>query len=182
MLNSSEVGKRLQLEHKTVRSYTALLETVFLVRTVQAWRPSIGSRESATPKLYVVDSGLLAHLLGANETRLADDDQLTGKILENFVTMEVIEHLEWADTDATIYHYRNQNDEVDVTLEDRTGDLGCIGLKAAATIRERDWKPIEKIRDARRDRFKAGFVIYAGDRRIPLSDRLWAVPVSGLWA
>src|SRR3954451_8904673 len=30
LLNSSEVGKRLQLEHKTVRSYTTLLETVFL--------------------------------------------------------------------------------------------------------------------------------------------------------
>ncbi len=184
LLNSSEAGKRLQLEHKTVRSYTTLLETVFLVRTVPAWRPSIGSRESATPKVFIVDSGLLAHLLGANETRLAGDDQLTGKVLENFVTMEVMRHLEWADADANanLYHYRNNNDEVDVVLEDRSGDIACIEVKAAATIRERDWRPLAKLRDARKGRFRAGFVIYAGAQTVPLGDRLWAVPVSGLWA
>lgn len=182
LLNSSEVSRRLRLEHKTVRSYTALLETVFLVKTVPAWRPSIGSRESATPKVYVVDSGLLACLLGANEARLAEDDQVTGKVLENFVTMEVMKHLEWADADATLYHYRSQNDEVDVVLENRSGDLACVEVKSTATIRERDWKALAKLRDARSPQFKAGFVIYAGDRTIPLGDRLWAVPVSGLWA
>ena len=30
--------------------------------------------------------------------------------------------------------------------------------------------------------FKAGVVIYAGEQTIPLGDRLWAVPYSGLWA
>ncbi len=182
LLNLTEFGGRLGLDHKTVGSYTKLLETVFLVKTVQAWRPSIGSRESATPKVYVTDSGLLTHLLGANEKRLAEDDQLTGKVLENFVTMEIMRHMEWAEANARLYHYRHQSDEVDVVLEDGSGDLACVEVKSAATIRERDWRPLAKIRDARSERFKAGFVIYAGDRTLPLGDRLWAVPVSGLWA
>lgn len=182
LLNSNEVSKRLGLEHTTVRSYTKLLETVFLVKTVQAWRPSIASRESSTPKVYVVDSGLLTHLLGANETRLGEDDQLTGKVLENFVTMEIMKHLDWADTDAKLYHYRLDNGEVDVVLEDRAGNLGCVEIKCTATLRERDWRQMAKIRDARNRQFKAGFVIYAGDQTLPLGDRLWAVPISGLWA
>jgi uncharacterized protein len=182
LLNSTEVSGRLGLEHKTVRSYTQLLETVFLVKTLQAWRPSIGSRESSTPKVYIVDSGLLAHLLGADEKRLAADDQLTGKVLENFVTMEVAKHLEWAESDAKQYHYRLHNDEVDVVLENRAGDIGCIEVKCAATIRERDWAQLAKIRDARAEQFKAGFVVYTGAQTVPLGDRLWAVPVSGLWA
>jgi predicted AAA+ superfamily ATPase len=182
LLNSSEVGRRLGLDHKTVRAYTALLETIFLVRTVPAWRPSIGSRESTTPKVYVVDSGLLAYLLGANEKRLAEDDQLTGSVLENFVMMEVTRHLEWAQTAASLYHYRSQHDEVDVVLEDRAGGLACIEVKATATIRGRDWRALAKLRDSSKGAFKAGFLIYSGEQTVPLGDRLWAVPVSGLWA
>jgi uncharacterized protein len=181
LLNSNEVSKRLSLEHKTVRAYTGLLETVFLARVLPAWRPSIGSREGATPKIYIVDSGLLAHLLGANEKRLAEDDQLTGKVLENFVTMEVMKHLEWAEMDANLYHYRQKEEEVDIILEDRSGALGCIEVKSAASLREKDWRQIAKIRDARSNRFKAGFVVYTGDQTVPLVDRIWAVPISGLW-
>jgi len=45
----------------------------------------------------MVDSGLLAHLLGADERRIAGDDQVTGKLLENFVVTEVLKHATGAD-------------------------------------------------------------------------------------
>jgi len=182
LLNSSEIGKRLQLEHKTVRSYTTLLETVFLVKTLPAWRPSIGARESTTRKIYVVDSGLLAHLLGADPKRLAGDARITGMVLENFVAMEVLKHLELATTAAGLFHYRTGNDEVDIILEDRSGAIACIEVKAAATLRERDWRPMAKIRDARSEDFRAGFLVHPGSQTVPLGDRLWAVPISALWA
>ena len=195
LLNSSDVGKRLQLEHKTVRSYTTLLETVFLVKTLPAWRPSIGARESTTRKVYIVDSGLLAHLLGADAKRLGEDERVTGMALENFVAMEVMKqaagepgaskamkHLEWASTDAGLFHYRTGNDEIDLVLEDRSGAIACLEVKAAATVRERDWRPMAKIRDARSEDFRAGFLIHAGAQTVPLGDRLWAVPISALWA
>ncbi|MEA2364763.1 MAG: hypothetical protein QOE69_1423 [Thermoleophilaceae bacterium] len=41
---------------------------------------------------------------------------------------------------------------------------------------------MERLRDARRSRFKAGIVVYAGEQTLPLTDRLWAVPISALWA
>lgn len=181
LLNSAKLGSQLGLDHKTIRSYIELLETVFLVKTLPAWRPSIGSREGATAKTYLVDSGLLLHLLGAEKSRLAKDEQLTGKVLENFVTMELMRHLEWAATEANVYHYRRKQDEVDMVLESRSGDLACVEVKAAASVRERDWRSMAKIRDARSRRFRAGFLIYAGEQTVPIGDRLWAVPISGLW-
>lgn len=177
-----EVSRRLDIEHRTVKAYVQLLETVFLVKTLPAWRPSIGSRESATPKIYIVDSGLLLHLLGANRQRLAEDDQVTGKALESFVVMEVIKHLEWAETDARLHHFREQDNEIDLVAEDRSGSLVCIEVKSAASVGARDWRQLEKIRDARDDRFVAGVLLYTGEQTVPLGDRLWAVPVSGLWA
>lgn len=181
LINSSEISRRLELEHKTVRSYISLLETVFLVQTIPAWRPSIGSRESAKPKAYVVDSGLLAHLLGADKKRLVEDHELIGKVLENFVMMEVMKHSDWAQTRARLYHYRTQYDEIDIVLEDRAGAFACAEVKASATVRDRDWRSLRKVRDSLGKKFRAGFLFYTGDQTIPLGDRLWAVPISGLW-
>jgi uncharacterized protein len=39
-----------------------------------------------------------------------------------------------------------------------------------------------KIRDARSKDFRAGPLIHAGAQTVPLGDRLWAVPISALWA
>lgn len=180
--SAHNVARSLGLAHDTVRGYTRLLETVFLIRTVRAWRPGIGSREIQAPKVYMVDSGLLANLLGANTERVANDDQLTGKLLENFVAMEVARHLDWAETPATQFHYRDRNAEIDIVLEANSGDIAAIEVKASATPNARDWRALAKLRDARGAVFRAGILFYTGERTIPLGDRLWAVPVSGLWS
>jgi uncharacterized protein len=80
-------------------------------------------------------------LLGADPKRLGEDERVTGMALENFVAMEVMKHLEWARTDAGLFHYRTGNDEIDLVLEDRSGAIACLEVKAAATVRERDWRP-----------------------------------------
>ena len=181
LLSYRKVAEKLDLSHETVREYVGLLQTLFLVKTLPAWRPGIGAREVQTPKAYLLDSGLLAHLLGADERRIANDDQVTGKLLENFVVTEMLKHLDWAATDATPYHYRQREDEVDLVLESRAGNVVAVEVKAAASLRSRDWQPMQKLRDARQARFKAGIVVYAGEQTLPLTDRLWALPISALW-
>jgi len=181
ILNYQTLADRLQLNHATVKSYVQLLETVFLVYRVPAWRPGLGAREVQSPKLAVVDSGLLAHLLGADEERVRHDDQVTGKVLENFVTMEVVKHLQSAAVDARIHHYRDGRDEVDIVLEDRAGRVVAIEVKASATVDGATTRALTKLRERAGERFTAGVVLYTGRQTVPLGDRLWAVPVSGLW-
>lgn len=182
IFNSRNLARSLAIAHETVATYTRLLETLFLVRRLPAWRPGLGPREIHAPKIYLVDSGLLAHLLGANEVRIATDDQVTGKILENFVAMEVLKHADWAQTNTRQYHWRDGRDEVDIVLESRSGEIAAIEVKAAATLDTRDSRPMVKLRDRRRDSFVAGVVLYTGQQTVPLGDRVWAMPISGLWA
>jgi predicted AAA+ superfamily ATPase len=61
LLNSSEVGKRLQLEHKTVRSYTTLLETS------TTWSSRTRTRRLRIPKYLRSSCGHegLTELLGS---------------------------------------------------------------------------------------------------------------------
>ena len=37
------------------------------------------------------------------------------------------------------------------------------------------------LRDKLGERFKAGVVVYSGEHTLPIDDRIWAVPISGLW-
>lgn len=182
LLSYRKVADKLDLDHKTVKEYVRLLQTVFLLAITPAWRPGIANREVQSPKSYLVDSGLLAHLLGADESRIATDDQVTGKVLENFVVTEVLKHREWADVRTTAHHYRRRDEEIDMVLESRSGDIACVEVKATASLRSRDWRAMEKLRDARGESFRAGAVIYTGEQTLPLGNRLWAVPVSGLWS
>ncbi len=129
----------------------------------------------------MTDSGLLCHLLGADTSRLADDDQVTGKALENFVAMEVARHADWAQTDARLFHYRSGRREIDLVLESRSGEIVCVEVKAAASFGARDWRAMAALRDERGERFRSGVLLYAGERTLPLGDRLWAVPISALW-
>jgi uncharacterized protein len=182
LLSYRAIARRLDLNHETVKSYVGLLEQMFLTRRLQAWRPGIGAREIQKPKVYIVDTGLLAHLLGADDQRIGDDDQVTGKIVENFVAMELIKHAEWAAQPVRAYHYQREREDVDVVLEWNDGSIAAIEVKSRATVRQDDWKWVAKLRDDREQRFRAGVLVYTGAQTVPLGDRLWAVPLSGLWA
>ncbi len=164
-----------------MREYVGLMQTVFLVRLLPAWRPGLSARETHAPKAYLVDSGLLAHLLGADEHRIARDDQVTGKVLENFVVTELLKHADWAETNTRAYHYRQRAGEIDLVLENRTGEIVAVEVKAASSVSRADLRPMEKLRAATGARFQAGVVLCAGPRTTPLGDRLWAMPISGLW-
>jgi predicted AAA+ superfamily ATPase len=179
----SNVAGELRIDDETVVSYTKLLETIFVVKRIQAWRPGIGSREIQHEKIYVVDSGLMAYLLGAGEERIARDDQITGKILENFVAMEVLRLSETSEAEPRQYHYRQHKGryEVDIVLETLAGGIAGIEVKAAATVKPDDYGGLAKLRDARGSSFVAGVVLYTGASTKPLGDRLWAVPLSALW-
>jgi predicted AAA+ superfamily ATPase len=181
VLSYRAIATKLDLTHDTVREYISLLQTIFLVRLLPAWRPGIGARETQAPKAYLIDSGLLSHLLGADTQRIATDDQVTGKILENFAVIEVLKHADWADVETVAYHYRLRSEEIDLVLESRNAEIVAIEVKAASSVGRRDLKTMESLRNARGERFKAGVVLYSGAQTIPLGDRLWAVPLSGLW-
>ena len=182
LLSYRKVGAQLDMHHATVQSYVALLEQMFLVKRLPAWRPGLGAREAATPKLYVCDSGLLASLLGADANRIATDDQVTGKLCETFVVGELMRHASWSQQQPRIFHYQRDREDVDVILENNRGEVVGVEVKAAASLRQSDWKWLKKLADARGESFKAGLVVYAGEQTIPLGARLHAMPYRGFWA
>ena len=182
VLSYRSVGRRLEMHHDTVQAYVTLLEQMFLLQRLPAWRPGLGARERSRPKAYICDPGMLAYLLGADVERIERDDQVTGRACETLVAAELLKHASWAHAAVRVHHYQREREDIDFVLENRAGEIAAIEVKASASLRSSDWKWLAALRDARSERFKGGIVIYSGEQTIPLGDRLWAVPYAGLWA
>jgi hypothetical protein len=181
VLVTDRLGQRVGLSARTIRSYVGLLETVFAVRAIPAWRPGIAVRERLAPKLFFADTGLLAHLLGADAERTVADPRLTGMLYESFVASELVKQLAWTERHADLYHYRRERQEVDFVLEARDGTVVAIEAKAGASLGAGDRRGLVQLRDALGDRFRAGVLMHTGADTVPLGERLWALPVSALW-
>lgn len=182
LLNFAQLAGQVGLDDKTARRYIGLFENLFLVRRIEPWFRNPLKRLVKTPKLLFLDSGLMAALTGLSAERIAKDRALFGALLETFVANEILRLVTWSDVQPTIHHYRDKDqDEVDILLENDAGDMVGLEVKAAATVNAADFKGLRKVAVATGSAFKAGWVLYDGDKVLPFGDRFTAVPLSCLW-
>lgn len=183
LLNYADIARSLMIPQTTLKRYLSLLEMTFLVRLLPAWYANVGKRLAKSPKLLLSDTGLMLHLLAVDAVRLRSDRTLLGHVLENFAAMELIKQLGWSRKKCGLFHFRtNTGSEADLVLEDTSGRLAGIEVKAGATVERKDFRGIESLADAVGDRFVRGVVLYAGEESVPFSNRLLALPFQELWA
>ena len=162
--------------------YTGVLEQMYLLKRIEAWGRNRLKRVVKTPKLQFIDAGLLATLLDLGATEVQQDRSRFGKILETFVYGELLKHNSAAEGDYNLLYYRDLDMlEVDVVIENASGHLIGVEVKASATVNAGDLRGLKKLASAAGDLFKMGVLLYDGTETIPLGDGLWAAPLSTLW-
>lgn len=183
-VNVSDLGRELTLPAPTLRRYLPLLETIYLHHLLPAWSRNLTAKVVHRPKLHLIDSGLMAHLVGADPAGLSRPTSVqAGPLLESFVAGEIARQLTWSASDATLYHWRDRNgSEVDLVIEATDGTVAGIEVKAAVDVDESDFRGLRTLRDRLGDQFRCGIVVHCGDRSRPFGPKLYAVPVSAIWA
>jgi predicted AAA+ superfamily ATPase len=183
LTNFTQIGGQLGLDDKTTRKYTGILEQLFLVQRVSPWFHNRLSRLVKTPKLHFLDSGLLAAMLGLNAEKIARDRTALGAPLETFVFSEIMKQIHWSGQRYTVSHYRDKDqDEVDIVIEDDSGAMVGVEVKASATVRTNDFKGIRKLQNICGDKLKLGVVLYDGTVTVPFGNGLFAAPIASLWS
>lgn len=176
VLTVTRLSSDLGISSGTVRTYLTILETVFAIKRVPAYASSQLTRATGAPKISFVDSGLASYLVGGLRTTSE------GALLESFVLGELGRQLTWCDPVVQLFHYRDRDQhEVDAVLEDLSGRVVAVEVKASTTVRSDDFRGLRLLRDRLGDRFVAGFVLFCGADRLSFGDRLGCLPVSALW-
>lgn len=180
--NYSKVGSLLDMNYLTTQKYTGILEQLFLIYTLPPWHTNQLKRLIKTPKLHFLDSGLLAALQDINLEKLKSNRSLFGSLLETFVFTELLKLSSWNDRRFEFSHFRDkQKNEVDIVIQNRSGQIVGIEVKASATVTNKDFSGLRKLADAHPKAFVLGLVLYDHDQTIPFGDRLLAAPISALW-
>ncbi len=183
LVNFTELGRKLGLDHLTIKKYLTLLEQLFLVEQLPAWHSNEYKRLVKTPKLHSVDTGLMCAARGLNRDRLLKQPGDFGLLMESFVYNELRKQAVWVQEPLNFYHYRDKDKvNVDVIIENAMGDCFAIEVKAAATISTKDFTGLKRFQSVASDRFKIGILLYDGDHTTAFGDDLYAVPLGALWA
>lgn len=182
LLNYSDLSRGLSLPQTTLKRYFALLETTFLVALIPAWSSNQGLRLTKAAKIMIGDTGLAAHLAGADLERLRSDGHLRGTLLENFVAVELLKQASWSKLQTRLHHYRTPSGrEVDLVLEDAAGRLVGIEVKSSSAVSSDDFGGLRSLRDAVGDRFVRGVVLHDGSEVVTFEKGLVAMPFAALW-
>jgi predicted AAA+ superfamily ATPase len=182
LINHSSFGAALGLSSVTAQKYVAILERLFLVRTLVPWSNNRLSRLVKTPKLHFLDTGLLAALREDEAEALRANKMRFGALLESFVVSELLKLASWSDRRLSFSHYRTKDQsEVDIVMEDRRGRIVGIEIKASATVKSEDFRGLRQLKEAVGERFVRGLVLHDHDRVTPFGEKLHAAPISVLW-
>ena len=166
--NAADPARSLGVSEPTVRRYLDLLTNVFMVRQLQPWHENLGKRQIKAPKVYFRDSGLLHQMLGILNPRDLAMHPKYGASWEGFVIEET---LKVTRPDEFYFWGTHQGAELDL-LVFKNGRRFGIEIKRADAPTMTPSMRIA-LSDLKLDHLS---VVYPGDTRYQLADRISVVP------
>jgi predicted AAA+ superfamily ATPase len=174
LLNASNLARALSISVQTVTRYIDLLVDLMLVRRLQPYHSNVGKRLVKSPKTYVRDSGITHSLLGIRTLDALFGNPIVGASWEGFVLENLLSALPWR---VQPFFYRTAaGAELDLVLEMPDGRRWAIEIKRGLAPKL-DKGFHNACEDIGPDR---AFVVYAGDERYPISDKVEAVSLAAL--
>jgi len=125
---------------------------------------------------------ILESLLGLDAATIHGEHDKMGPLLETFVLQELKRQASGQSDHLSFFHFRDRDDfDVDIVIERGTEEIAGVEVKAAASVAERDFRGLRKLKDVAGNRFACGVVLYDGEAGIDFGDGLYAVPLRSLW-
>lgn len=186
LLNIANAAQDVDINPRTAEKYTRLLELLFFIFRLPAWKKT-DSGPVSRPKLHLVDSGVGSRILRLTAERTPGYDPLFetsfGHLLESFVVSEVRKAVSWLDEPFKIGYWRNRaRVEVDLVLENlNSGTVIGLEVKSSSRVSKNDIKGLRSLQQELGSRFQTGILLYTGDMPYRLGEDIYAVPIDKLW-
>lgn len=163
LFNASELSNEVGVSSNTITSWLSVLQASYIVMLLPPYFENSRKRLTKTPKLYFIDTGLAAYLLGIESAEQLSRDKMRGNLFENFVVMEALKHRYNRGKESNLYFYRDSNqNEVDLILKNRDSLCG-IEIKSSMTYNSQFEKGLKQIDSGVKEKVEPKAIIYAGD-------------------
>ena len=172
----------LQLDRHTIAAYRQVLQALFLVDALPAWKTNRSQRVIKAPKIQITDTGLACSLLDVDLAALRADHSLAGHLVESMVTAELRKQASWLDVPPSFLHFsESERAEVDLVIERPDGRLIGIEVKLAARVDSEATKGLRRLRQLAGRRWAGGVVLAAVPNALLVDDDIVVSPISAVW-
>lgn len=137
LYNASSVANDIDVDYKTVQAWTSVLQASGVVRLLYPFWPNTGKRLTKTPKIYVMDTGLVCHLTRWNTPDQLRNGAVAGHVFETFVVSEVLKsYMNEGRSLRDVWLYRDSRKRgIDLVIQDGHV-LHPVEVKTAVAIKE----------------------------------------------
>ena len=138
LLNYTELAKDAEVSPATAKNWLSILEVSGIIYLLQPWASNLTKRLTKTPKMYFLDTGLVAYLTGWTSPETLEKGAMSGAIFETWIISEILKSWWYSGKTAPVYFYRDKDGkEIDVLIE-RDGKLYPIEIKKSAAPSKND--------------------------------------------
>ena len=118
LLNYSNVAQEVGVSVDTIKRWTTILETSGIIYLLKPYSNNHLKRAIKTPKVYMLDTGLMAWLTKWLTPETIQQGAKSGQFFETFVVSEIIKSFYTNGIEPPIYYYRDTNQkEIDLLIE-----------------------------------------------------------------
>jgi len=190
VVNYEALANEVGISAPTAKNWLSLLVSCGIVVLIQPYSNNALKRVLKSPRMYFLDTGLCAHLMGWGSPTVLENSSMSGEFFETWVVSEIIKSYYNAGKRPPLYYYRDTNKkEIDLIIY-QDGTVYPIEIKKGsspqgATKNFSVLDPIENEPDEN-DRFEGtahlktkigtGAVVCLASDILPIDKKNWYIP------
>ncbi|MDD6909575.1 ATP-binding protein [Actinobacillus minor] len=180
LLNYSNVAQEVGVSVDTIKRWTTILETSGIIYLLKPYSHNHLKRAIKTPKVYMLDTGLMAWLTKWLTPETIQQGAKSGQFFETFVVSEIIKSFYNSGIEPPLYFYRDTNQkEIDLLIEhDRT--IYPVEIKTTASPDKKMAKAFGILKDNLPEeeiKIGNGVIINQYPQKLWLAEDLVALPI-----
>ncbi len=187
-VNYEVLAQETGISAPTAKKWLSILVSCGIVALVDPYSNNALKRVIKAPRMYFLDTGLCAHLMGWGSAAVLGASAMSGEFFETWVVSEIYKSFLNAGRRPPLYFYRDSNKkEIDLILY-QNGTVNPIEIKKSAAPKDaiKNFSVLNPIeREPETDEFGAGHlktrigpgaVVCMASDLLPIDKKNWYIP------
>ena len=170
LLNLNSLASDAGITFNTAKSWLSVLETSYILYTLQPHHKNFKKRLVKSPKLYFYDTGIACNLLNIKTKEELETHYIRGNMFENFVINELIKNKHNNAEQLNFNFWRdNYGKEIDLTIN-IADELVLLEIKSSATYKQEYFKNIIYLNKISETDNTNNYLVYSGNDSYKVKD------------